>query len=41
MASFCEYANKPMGSIKSREFLDSFSILLGSQEGLCSMELAS
>jgi hypothetical protein len=35
----CEHGNEPSGSIKCGEFLDYLSVLLASQEGLCSMEL--
>jgi hypothetical protein len=38
VAGFCEHGNEPSGSIKGREFLDWLSVLLASQEGLCSME---
>jgi hypothetical protein len=37
----CEHGNEPSGSIKCGEFLDYLSVLLASQEGLCSMELVS
>jgi hypothetical protein len=37
-ASF-EHGNEPSSSIKGGEFLDYLSVLLASQEGLCSMEL--
>jgi hypothetical protein len=33
--------NEPLGSIKDWEFLDWLSVLLASQEGLCSLELIS
>jgi hypothetical protein len=39
VAGSCEHGNKPSCSIKCREFLDRLSVLLASQEGLCSMEL--
>jgi hypothetical protein len=35
----CEHNSEPLGSVKSREFLDYLSLLLGSHEGFCSMEL--
>jgi hypothetical protein len=35
----CEHSNEPSGSMKGGEFLDWLSILLLSQEELCSMEL--
>jgi hypothetical protein len=35
----CEHGTVPSCSIKEEEFLDEPSILLGSQEGLCCMEL--
>jgi hypothetical protein len=41
VASSCEHVNKPSGPIKGREFLDLLSVLLASQEGLCSMELVT
>jgi hypothetical protein len=41
VASSCEHGDEPSGSIKCREFLDWLSVLLVSQEGLCSMELVS
>jgi hypothetical protein len=37
----CEHGNEPSCSIKCGEFLDYLSVLLASQEGLCSMELVS
>jgi hypothetical protein len=39
VAGSCEHGNEPSGSIKCEEFLDYLSVLLVSQEGLCSMEL--
>jgi hypothetical protein len=39
VAGSCEHGNEPSGSIKCGEFLDWLSVLLASQEGLCSMEL--
>jgi hypothetical protein len=36
-----EHGNEPLGSIKCGELLDQLSVLLASQEGLCSMELVS
>jgi hypothetical protein len=41
MAGSCEHGDEPSDSIKCREFLDYLSVLLASQEGLCSMELVS
>jgi hypothetical protein len=41
VAGSCEHGNEPLGSIKCREFLDQLSVLLASEEGLCSMELVS
>jgi hypothetical protein len=41
VASSCEHCNEPLGSIKCGEFLDWLSVLLVSQEVLCSMELVS
>jgi hypothetical protein len=41
VAGSCEHGNEPSGSIKFGEFLDYLSLLLASQEGLCSMELVS
>jgi hypothetical protein len=41
VAGFCEHADEPLGSIKCGEFSDLLSVLLASQEGLCSMELVS
>jgi hypothetical protein len=38
VARSCEHGNEPSGSIKCGEF-DQLSVLLASQEGLCSMEL--
>jgi hypothetical protein len=37
----CEHCDEPLGFIKCGEFLDSLSVLLASQAGLCSMELVS
>jgi hypothetical protein len=39
VAGFCVHGDEPSGSIKFGEFLDYLSVLLASQEGLCSMEL--
>jgi hypothetical protein len=39
VAGSCEHGNEPSGSIKCGGFLDYLSLLLASQEGLCSMEL--
>jgi hypothetical protein len=39
VADSCEHGNAPPGSIKGMKFLDQLSVLLASQEGLCSMEL--
>jgi hypothetical protein len=42
VAGSCEHGDEPLGSIiKCREFPDKLSILLVSQEGLCSMEIVS
>jgi hypothetical protein len=41
VAGSCEHGNGPSGSIKCGEFIDYLSVLLASQEGLCSMELVS
>jgi hypothetical protein len=41
VAGSCEHGNEPSGSIKCGEFLEQLSVLLVSQEGLCSMELDS
>jgi hypothetical protein len=41
VAGCCEHGNEPSVSIKCGEFLDWLSILVTSQEGLCSMELVS
>jgi hypothetical protein len=41
VAGSCEHGDKPSGFIKCGEFLDYLSVLLASQEGLCSMELVS
>jgi hypothetical protein len=41
VASSCEHGDEPSGSIKCGEFLDWLSVLLASQEGLCSMEFFS
>jgi hypothetical protein len=41
VAGSCEHGNEPSGSIKCGEFLDKLSVLLASQEGLCSMDLVS
>jgi hypothetical protein len=37
----CEHGNKYLDSIKCGVFLEKLSVLLASQEGLCSMELVS
>jgi hypothetical protein len=39
VAGSCEHGDEPSGSIKCGEFPDQLSVLLASQEGLCSMEL--
>jgi hypothetical protein len=39
VAGSCDHGNEPSSSIKGREFLDQLSVLLASQEGLCSMDL--
>jgi hypothetical protein len=41
VAGCCEHGDEPSGSIKCGEFPDYLSVLLASQEGLCSMELVS
>jgi hypothetical protein len=41
VAGSCEHGDEPSGSIKYGEFLYWLSVLLASQEGLCSMELVS
>jgi hypothetical protein len=41
VAGSCEHSSEPSGSVKGGEFLDSLSVLLVSQEGLCSMDLVS
>jgi hypothetical protein len=41
VAGSCEHSNEPSGSINYGEFLDWLSVLLASQEGLCSMESVS
>jgi hypothetical protein len=41
VADSCEHGNESSGSIKCGEFLDCLSVLLASQEGLCSLELVS
>jgi hypothetical protein len=41
VVSSCEHGDEPSGSIKCEEFPDYLSVLLASQEGLCSMELVS
>jgi hypothetical protein len=41
VASSCEHGDEPSGSIKFGEFLDWLSVLVVSQEGLCSTELVS
>jgi hypothetical protein len=40
VAGSCEYGNEPSGSIECGEFHDWLSVLLASQERLCSMELS-
>lgn len=39
MEGSCEDGNEPLGSIKDGKFFDYLSILIDSQEELCSMEL--
>jgi hypothetical protein len=39
VAGSCVHGDEPSGSIKCGEFLEYLSVLLASQEGLCSMEL--
>jgi hypothetical protein len=41
VAGSSEYGDGSSGSIKNGEFPDCLSVLLASQEGLCSMELVS
>jgi hypothetical protein len=41
VTSSCEHGNKPSISIKCGDSLDKLSVLLASQEGLCSIELVS
>jgi hypothetical protein len=41
VAGSCEHGNEPSGSIKFGELLDYLSVLLASEEELCSMELVS
>jgi hypothetical protein len=41
VVSSCDHGDEPSGSINCGEFLDLLSVLLASQEGLCSMELVS
>jgi hypothetical protein len=41
VAGSYEHGNEPSVSIKCGEFFDQLSILLASQEGLCSTELVS
>jgi hypothetical protein len=38
MVGSCEHGNEPSGSINGEEVFDQLSVLLVSQEGLCSME---
>jgi hypothetical protein len=37
----CEHGDEPSGSIKFKKFLHKLSVLIASQEGLCSMELVT
>jgi hypothetical protein len=37
----CEHDDEPSDSMECGEFLDWLSVLVASQEGLCSMELVS
>jgi hypothetical protein len=39
VAGSCEHGDEPSGSTECGEFPDYLSVLLASQEGLCSMEL--
>jgi hypothetical protein len=39
VAGSCEHGDEPSDSIKCGEILDYLSVLLASQEGLCSTEL--
>jgi hypothetical protein len=41
VAGSCEHGDEPSGSIECGEFLDWLSVLVASQEGICSMELVS
>jgi hypothetical protein len=41
VADSCEHGDEPSCSIKCGKFPDQLSVLLASQEGLCSMELVS
>jgi hypothetical protein len=41
VASSCEHGDELSGSIKCGEFPDYLSVLVDSQEGLCSMELVN
>jgi hypothetical protein len=40
VAGCCEHGDETSDSIKCWEFLDQLSVLLASQEGLCSMEFS-
>jgi hypothetical protein len=37
VAGFREHCNEPPSSIKDGEFIDKLSVLLASQDGLCTM----
>jgi hypothetical protein len=39
VAGSCVHSNEPSGSVRGFEFLDYLSIVSGSEEELCSMEL--
>jgi hypothetical protein len=41
VAGSCEHGNEPSGSIKDEDLLVYMSVLLTSQEGICSMEFVS
>jgi hypothetical protein len=41
VAGSCKHGNEPSGSIKDGEFFNYLSLLLASQEGLCSIELVA
>jgi hypothetical protein len=41
VAGYCKHGNEISYSIKGREFCDQLSVVVASQEGLCSMELVT